>query len=285
MLLYDPAGNNGLLNLWGKLFGLAHALDAARTGQVATKWQALQAVLDLAPEAEPAWRYRPSWLAAAGGWQGQITAAAQELLLRYVQEKNLPRPSLREALQLLIADLKAAGYYFAVSNRSIQVQASSGNQGDTALMVTDRNGLGWPCQLLPETITGFIEEGRLKDITGQLSPIRRGLHTGHIPAIDLLDYLFGPRKLLDRGLFCPLHRSCDIISSLCRSKNFQPPDDNCRACCYPRHRPTSSQTRNSMNHQSSEYPPSRVSVNPWDLLRLLTRPEKPRLLVLTALII
>lgn len=162
MQLYTPTGDNGLFNLLGKLFGLAGALDAARTGQVQTKWQALQAVLDLAPEAESAWRYRPGWLAAAGGWQQQLAAAAQELLARYVQEKNLPRPSLREALEILIADMKAGGYYVFPSSPTFQIQADSGNQGDAYVTMTHRNGLGWPCMLLPEIITGRINGGQLR---------------------------------------------------------------------------------------------------------------------------
>lgn len=161
MDLYTPTGDSGLLNLWGKLFSLAGALDAARSGQAQSRWQALQAVLDLAPEAEPAWRYRSGWNAAAAGWQQQLAATAQELLMRYLEEKNLPRPSLRQALEILVADLKAGGYYFSSSNRSLQVQADPSNQGDTAIAVTDRNGLGWPCQLLPETMTGQIDQGRL----------------------------------------------------------------------------------------------------------------------------
>jgi hypothetical protein len=161
MNLYDSTGDQGLLNLWGKLFALANALDGVRTGQVQTACQAVQAVLDLAPEAQSACQYRTRWLAAGGGWQNQIAGAAQTLLMRYVEEKSLPRPSLSRALEMLIEDLRAGGYYFASSARSIQIQSDPANTGDTAIAMTDRGNLGWPCMLLPEELPGQIEGGRL----------------------------------------------------------------------------------------------------------------------------
>lgn len=54
MQLYTSSGDSGLFNLLGKLFALARAVDAARTNTVWPKVQALQAVLDLAPEAQTA---------------------------------------------------------------------------------------------------------------------------------------------------------------------------------------------------------------------------------------
>ena len=166
MDLYTVGNDAGLFNLLGKLFALAGSLDTVRTGTVKTKTDALQAVLDLAPEAASAIQYFAGWQGAGGSWQSQLTAVAQQLLSRYVQEKNLPPPSLRQALEILIEDLRVGEYYFSSSSRSIQVQADPANQGDTALLVTDRNGLGWSCLLLPETITGQIDGGLLR-LTGQ----------------------------------------------------------------------------------------------------------------------
>ena len=61
MQLYTSSGDSGLFNLLGKLFGLARAVDAARTNTVWPKVQALQAVLDLAPEAQTALTAHTSW--------------------------------------------------------------------------------------------------------------------------------------------------------------------------------------------------------------------------------
>ena len=162
MDLYTVENDSGLFNLLGKLFALANQLDSVRSTGVKTKTEALQAVLHLTPEAESAIRYLAAWQGAGGSWQQQLAAVAQQLLSRYVQEKNLPPPRLRQALEILIQDLRAEGYYFSTSSRSIQVQPDPANQGDTALIITDRNRLGWPCLLLPEVIQGRIDGGQLR---------------------------------------------------------------------------------------------------------------------------
>lgn len=151
MELYTASGDGGLFNLLGKLFALARAVDAARTSTVWPKAQALQAVLDLAPEAQPVLEGHASWESAGGALQSQAAAAGQQLVRRYLQEKNVPYQSWRQALEVVRADLVAGGYYFAASSKSLTVTPGGGNQADILLAATQENGWGEPVWVYPET--------------------------------------------------------------------------------------------------------------------------------------
>lgn len=72
MDLYTPSSDSGLFNLLGRLFALGRAVDAARTGSVWTKRQALDGVLDLSPEVQSALPARAAW-DSAGAKSGRAT--------------------------------------------------------------------------------------------------------------------------------------------------------------------------------------------------------------------
>lgn len=152
MVLYTPSADSGLFNLLGKLFALGRAVDAARSGTVLTKRQALDAVLDLCPEAQAAINGHSSWEAAGAGLHAQILSAAQNLLRRYVEEKNLTYRSLVESLEIVRNDLLSGGYYFASSAKSLTITPGAANQGDAAIAVADRNAYGESVWVHPETI-------------------------------------------------------------------------------------------------------------------------------------
>lgn len=172
MQLYTSSGDNGLFNLLGKLFGLARAVDAARTTTVWPKVQALQAVLDLAPEAQPALVSHTSWESSGGSLQTQIAACGQLLVRRYIQEKNLPYRGLREALEVIRQDLAAGGYYFTASTKSLSVAPDGGNQADILLGVTDKNAYGEPVWIYPEAIPVAGTQDRL--LVSAPAPVPRG---------------------------------------------------------------------------------------------------------------
>lgn len=165
MDLYTPSSDSGLFNLLGKLFGLARAIDAARTSTVWPKVQALQAVLDLAPEAEVVLAQHTSWQSAGGSLQSQAAAAGQQLVRRYLAEKNLPYRTWREALEQVRTDLVAGGYYFAASTKSLAIQAGTQNQADILLAATDKNAWGEPVWIYPET-TGLAGTHERLLVTG-----------------------------------------------------------------------------------------------------------------------
>ncbi|MBC7077607.1 MAG: hypothetical protein H5T92_04790 [Synergistales bacterium] len=72
MDLYTPSSDSGLFNLLGKLFALGRAVDAARTGSVWTKRQALDGVLDLSSEVRSALPAHAAW-DSAGTKSGRAT--------------------------------------------------------------------------------------------------------------------------------------------------------------------------------------------------------------------
>jgi hypothetical protein len=166
MNLYTTSGDNALFNLLGRIFALGGAVDAARVGSVATKRTALEGVLDLVPEAQPALTGCDSWNLAGDNLQGQLAAVAGRLLRRYIQEKGLVFRTTGAALETLRGDLVAGGYYFAASTKSLTVSPSAGNQGDTIVAVSDRNGYGEPVWVFPETVT-LRSDGSVITVAGQ----------------------------------------------------------------------------------------------------------------------
>jgi len=172
MDLYAPSGDGGLFNLLGKLFATARAADAARTTAVRPKIEALRAVLDLVPEAQTVLTAHNAWESAGGGLQAQIAAAAQLLVRRYIQEKNLPYRSLREALAVIREDLAAGGYYFTASAKSLSVAPASGNQADILVAVSDKDARGEPVWVHPETISVSGNAERL--LVSAAPPVARG---------------------------------------------------------------------------------------------------------------
>lgn len=172
MQLYDPSDNSGLFNLWGKLFALSAAVDAARGGGVQAKRDAIQQVLNLAPECQAALSGHATWLMAGNACLDRITAAALALLARYLQEKSIPYRSPTPALEELLRDLVDGGYYFSASSRSLTVTAASTNHGDAVLAVSDRNGRGEPVWVYPEVLEAQRQGGNIL-IKGDLA-LRRG---------------------------------------------------------------------------------------------------------------
>lgn len=172
MQLYTSSGDSGLFNLLGKLFGLARAVDAARTSTVWPKVQALQAVLDLAPEAQTALTAHTSWESSGAVLQSQIAACGQLLVRRYIQEKNLPYRGLREALEVIRQDLSAGGYYFTASTKSLSVTPAGSNQADILIAVSDKNLYGEPVWIYPEVITVTGTQDRL--LVSAPAPVQRG---------------------------------------------------------------------------------------------------------------
>jgi hypothetical protein len=172
MQLYTSSGDSGLFNLLGKLFGLARAVDAARTNTVWPKVQALQAVLDLAPEAQTALTAHTSWESSGGSLQSQIAACGQLLIRRYILEKNLPYRGLAEALEIIRQDLSAGGYYFTASTKSLSVTPDGGNQADILVAASDKNPYGEPVWIYPEAITISGTQERL--LVSAPPPVTRG---------------------------------------------------------------------------------------------------------------
>jgi hypothetical protein len=166
MNLYTTGDDSGLFSLLGKLFALSRSLDTARGGTVQTKLAALQAVLDLCPEADPVLSAETSWESAGGSLQNQITTVAQKLIRRYILEKGLSYRTLAEALQQIRSDLVTGGYYFTSSTQSSTVTPASGNQGDLLLAVDLKNARGEAAWCYPETWQVVAGERGLT-VTGQ----------------------------------------------------------------------------------------------------------------------
>jgi hypothetical protein len=162
MQLYSQTGDDGLLNLLAKVFAAANTLDGARTGSVRTKFQAVRNVLDLMPEAGNYLSSLNGWNAAGGSLQQQAMTLAEQLCLRYVEELALPRPTITDALHLILNELEEQAYYFTGSGVGITLGEPQSNQGDVELITTHRNGLGHTCLLLPEEIAATITNNRLR---------------------------------------------------------------------------------------------------------------------------
>ncbi|MGB9687472.1 hypothetical protein [Thermogutta sp.] len=174
MDLYTPSADSGLFNLLGKLFALGRAVDATRTGNVWTKRQALEAVLDLAPQLQTAIISHDAWDAAGAALHNQIVAAAQSLIRRYIEEKNFTYRTLNQALEVIRSDLVAGGYYFTASTKSLTVTPGAANQGDALIAVSDRNGYGEPVWIYPETINLKSDGTRLTVSGARASTLGRG---------------------------------------------------------------------------------------------------------------
>lgn len=172
MDLYTPSGDSGLFNLLGKLFALGRAVDAARTGSVWTKRQALDAVLDLAPQVQAAINGHNAWDTSGAALHNQLVSAAISVIRRYLEEKNLTYRTLDQALETLRRDLLAGGYYFATSEKSLAVNPGVANQGDVLVAATDRNAYGEPVWIDPESIT-LRSDGRNLTVIGE-RPVSRG---------------------------------------------------------------------------------------------------------------
>ena len=162
MQLYHPSGDDGLLNLLAKVFAAANTLDQARTGSVHARFQAVRDALDLMPEAGSYLTSLEGWNAVGGGVQQQAMTLAEQLCQRYIEERSLPRPTITEALRLILDEIESLGYYFTGSAQGIATIDHPSNQGDTALAATDRNGLGHRCLLLPEEIAAAVSGNRLR---------------------------------------------------------------------------------------------------------------------------
>lgn len=174
MDLYTPSSDSGLFNLLGKLFALGRAVDAARTGSVWTKRQALDAVLDLAPQVQAAINGHNAWDTSGAGLHNQIVSVAVNLVRRYLEEKNLTYRTLDQALEVIRGDLVAGGFYFAASTKSLSVAPGSANQGDALLAVTDRNAHGETVWVYPETISVRSDGSTLSVAGSRTAPLGRG---------------------------------------------------------------------------------------------------------------
>ncbi|MBC7350890.1 MAG: hypothetical protein H5U08_00885 [Thermogutta sp.] len=172
MDLYTPSADSGFFNLLGKLFGLGRAVDAARTGSVLTKRNALEAALDLFPEAQNALSAHSTWDSAGSNLEGQLTGVAVALLRRYISEKGLVFRTINDALETLRRDLVAGGYYFASSTKSLTVTPATGNTGDVLVAVSDRNTYGEPVWIYPESIV-LRSDGSAINVSAE-APVSRG---------------------------------------------------------------------------------------------------------------
>lgn len=174
MDLYTPSSDSGLFNLLGRLFALGRAVDAARTGSVWTKRQALDAVLDLAPQVQAAINGHNAWDSSGAALHNQIVSAAISLIRRYLEEKNLTYRTLDQALEVIRSDLVAGGYYFAASTKSLTVTPGTANQGDAIVAVTDRNARGETVWVYPETISVRSDGSTLSVAGSRTAPQGRG---------------------------------------------------------------------------------------------------------------